>query len=119
MPDRLPSLVALVGFWVPPALAGWIAAGHLVKSRKFHRARITYATLAVVVVVYVAAWFLYNLKRMPPYIAGSTMDPSASAPEAMGWLAVVTAALILPGSAMACALAFGKRMRLDTERTLR
>ena len=112
MPDRLPSLVALVGFWAPPALAGWVAAGHLVKSKKLHRTTITYAVLAVVVVAYVAAWFLYNLKRMPPYIAGSTMDPTVSAPEATGWLAVVTAALILPGSAMACALAFGKRMRL-------
>ena len=27
IPDRLPSLIVLVGFWIPPAVAGWVAAG--------------------------------------------------------------------------------------------
>ena len=29
LPDRLPSLIVLVGFWIPPALAGWVAAEFL------------------------------------------------------------------------------------------
>ena len=110
MPDRLPSLVALVGFWIPPALAGWVAAGHLIRSRKHHRLGLTYAILAAIVLVYTAAWFLYNVKRMPPYIPGAPMDPTVATPEATAWLAVVASALVFPGSALACALAFRWRM---------
>ena len=65
MPDRLPSLIVLVGFWIPPAVAGWVAAG---------------ATIAT--------------------------------PRAVAWLAVVTSVLVLPGSALACALAFRRRGRI-------
>lgn len=29
LPDRLPSLIVLIGFWLPPALAGWAVASSL------------------------------------------------------------------------------------------
>ena len=49
MPDRLPSLVVLVGFWIPPAVAGWAAAVSLQRSTKRARATVTYAVLATFV----------------------------------------------------------------------
>jgi biotin transporter BioY len=113
MPDRLPSLVLLVGFWIPPAMAGWAAAGHLERSAVRDGARRVVRALAAFVVVYAAGWFLLNLAAMPPYIPGSTMDPRSAPPEAVAWLAVVAGALILPGSALACAWAFRRRRRLD------
>ncbi len=82
MPDRLPSLIVLVAFWIPPAVAGWVAAGSLLRSTRSDRAGLTYAGLVTGVVVYAAAWFF----------------PGAGA-------------LILPGSAIACALAFRRRLR--------
>lgn len=109
MPDRLPSLIVLVGFWVPPAIAGWVAAGSVRRSSPPDRVTTTYAMLAVAVLVYSAAWFVFNLGRMPPYIPGATMDPTVATPEAVRWLAVVAGALVLPGSALACALAFRRR----------
>ena len=112
MPDRLPSLIVLVGFWVPPALAGWVAAGSLRRSTTLDRSTSTYALLAIVVLVYAAAWFVFNLGRMPPYIPGATMDPTVATPQAVRWLAVVAGALVLPGSALACALAFRRRRRV-------
>ena len=112
MPDRLPSLIVLVGFWVPPALAGWVAAGSLRRSTTRDRSTSTYALLAIVVLVYAAAWFVFNLGRMPPYIPGATMDPTVATPQAVRWLAVVAGALVLPGSALACALAFRRRRRV-------
>ena len=112
MPDRLPSLIVLAGFWIPPAVAGWVAAGALQRSTKRNRAVVTYAALAVFVVVYAAAWFLFNVGRMPPYIPGAVMDPTVATPRAVAWLAVVTCALVLPGSALACALAFRRRGRM-------
>ena len=108
MPDRLPSLIVLVGFWVPPAVAGWVAAGFLQRSNKRGRATVTYA-LAAFVLGYAAAWFLFNLGRMPPYIPGATTDPTFAPPKAVAGLAVVASALVLPGSALACALAFRSR----------
>ena len=27
LPDRLPSLIVLAGFWIPPAVAGWVRRG--------------------------------------------------------------------------------------------
>lgn len=111
MPDRLPSLIVLVGFWIPPAVAGWVAAGSLGGSTERDRARATYAFLAIFVLAYAAAWFLFNLGRMPPYIPGSTMDPKFAPPQAVVGLAVVTSALVLPGSALACILAFRRRRR--------
>jgi hypothetical protein len=74
MPDRLPSLIVLVGFWIPPAVAGWVAAGSLQRSTG-RRPTATYAILATFVVAYAAAWFLFNLGRMPPYIPGAVRDP--------------------------------------------
>ena len=77
MPDRLPSLIVLAGFWIPPAV-----------------------------------WFLFNLGRMPPYIPGATTDPTFAPPKAIAGLAVVASALVLPSSALACALAFRRRGRM-------
>jgi Na+-driven multidrug efflux pump len=111
MPDRLPSLVVLVGFWVPPAVAGWVAAGSVHASTR-RRAPATYAILATFVVAYAAAWFLFNLGRMPPYIPGAVRDPSIATPRAVRGLAIFASALVLPGSALACALAFRWRVRM-------
>lgn len=116
MPDRLPSLIVLVGFWVPPAVAGWVAAGALQRSARRDRVTATYAVLATFVLLYAVAWFLFNLGRMPPYIPGAVMDPTVATPRAVKWLAVVTSALVLPGSALACVLAFRRRLRVP-ERT--
>ena len=112
MPDRLGSLIVLVGFWIPPAIAGWVAAGSLHRSTKRDRATVTYAVLAVFVLAYAVAWFFFNLGRMPPYIPGATPDPTfPPPPRAVAGLAVVAGALVLPGSALACALAFRRRRR--------
>ena len=110
MPDRLPSLIVLVGFWIPPVVAGWVAAGSLERSPK--RERAIRVALATFVLGYAAAWFLFNVERMPPYIPGATTDPTFAPPRAVAWLAVVTCALVLPGSALACALAFRHRKRM-------
>ena len=112
IPDRLPSLIVLVGFWIPPAVAGWVAAGFLRRSTKRHRATVTFAALAAFVLGYAAAWFLFNLGRMPPYVPGASTDPTFAPPEAVAGLAVVTGGLVLPGSALACALAFRLRSRV-------
>jgi hypothetical protein len=112
IPDRLPSLIVLVGFWIPPAVAGWVAAGSLQHSLQRNRVTATYAVLATFVVAYAAAWFLFNLGRMPPYIPGATTDPTFAPPRAVAGLAIVASALVLPGSALACALAFRRRTRL-------
>jgi hypothetical protein len=112
MPDRLPSLIVLIGFWIPPAVAGWVAAGFLQRSTRRGRDTVTYAVLAVFVLGYAAAWFLWNLGRMPPYIPGATTDPTFAPPRAIAGLAVVAGALVLPGSALACALAFRRRARM-------
>jgi len=112
MPDRLPSLIVLVGFWVPPAVAGWVAAGRLQRAARPDRITQTHAMLAIVVVVYAVAWFYFNLGRMPPYIPGAVMDPTIATPRAVRWLAVVAGVLVLPGSALACALAFRRRRRI-------
>ena len=112
IPDRLPSLIVLVGFWIPPALAGWVAAEVLRRSAKRYPAKVIVAVLATFVLGYAATWFLFNLGRMPPYIPGATTDPTFAPPEAVAGLAVVTSALVLPGSALACALAFRCRGRM-------
>ena len=109
MPDRLPSLILLVGFWIPPAVAGWVTAGSLQRKTKPGRATVTYAVLAAFVLSYAAAWFLFNLGAMPPYIPGASTDPTFAPPRAVAGLAVVASALVLPGSALACALAFRRR----------
>ena len=111
MPDRLPSLIVLVGFWVPPALAGWTAARSLQRKPRRHRARVTYAALTGFLLTYATAWFLFNLGAVPPYIPGATMDPRFVPPGAVGWLALLAGGLVLPGSALACVLAFRRAMR--------
>ena len=68
--------------------------------------------LAIFVLGYSAAWFAFNLGRMPPYIPGATTDPTFAPPQAVAWLAVVSGALVLPGSTLACWLAFRRRARM-------
>ena len=113
LPDRLPSLIVLVGFWIPPAIAGWLAAGLIRRSNKRYRVPLTLTFLAIFVLGYAAAWFLFNLGRMPPYIPGATTDPTFAPPEAVTGLALFTIALVLPGSALAGALAFLVRKRMN------
>lgn len=119
LPDRLPSLIVLVGFWIPPAMAGWLAAGLIRRSTNRYRVPLTLAFLATFVLVYAAAWFLFNLGRMPPYIPGATTDPTFAPPEAVTGLAMFTSALVLPGSALACALAFRVRGLMDRRMSTR
>ena len=111
MPDRLPSLVLLVGFWVAPAVAGWVAAGVAHKSSPRARAILKYALLTTFVLAWSALWFFFQIHRMPPYIPGATRDPTFAPPEAVAGLAVVASALVLPVSAIACALAYRSRTR--------
>jgi hypothetical protein len=68
--------------------------------------------LAAFVLAYAAAWFLLNLCAMPPYIPGASRDPKFAPPRAVAGLAVLASALVLPGSALACALAFRRRGRM-------
>ena len=49
---------------------------------------------------------------MPPYIPGAAMDPTLATPRAVARLAVVASVLVLPGSALPCALAFRRRGRM-------
>ena len=86
-------------------MVGWLAAGFLQRSTRRARAIATYALLAIFVLAYAAAWFLFNLGRMPPYIPGASTDPTFAPPKAVAGLAVVAGALVLPGSALACVLA--------------
>jgi len=109
MPDRLPSLIVLVGFWIPPAVAGLMAAASVEQSTERVRRIVTRVMLPTFVLGYAAAWFLFNLGRMPPYIPGATIDPTFAPPRAVAGLAVVAGGLVLPGSALACALAFRRR----------
>ena len=111
IPDRLPSLVLLVGFWVPPAVIGWAAAEFFHRSADRVRAALPYALLTTFVLGWSAAWFLFQLSRMPPYIPRSSEDPTFAPPKAVAGLAVVASALVLPGSAIACVLAFRGRRR--------
>ena len=111
MPDRLPSLVLVVRFWVPPAAVGWAAAefAHR-RANRFHPA-LMYTVLAILVLGWAAAWFLFHLNAMPPYVPGASHDPHYAPPKAVAGLLVVASALVLPGSAIACALAFRSRGR--------
>ena len=111
MPDRLLSLGLLVGFWIPPAMAGRAAAGLAHRSATPVRPARMYAGLMTFVLGWSAVWFLINLSAMPPYIPGASHDPTYAPPEAVAGLAVVATALVLPGSAIACVLAFRSRRR--------
>jgi len=114
MPDRLPSLIYLVGCWVPPALVG-IAAAHVVRQSATHmRPALIYAGLTMLVMAWSATWFLFQLNRIPPYVPGATHDPTYAPLEAVAGLAVVATALVFPLSLIACMVAFRSR-----ERTLR
>jgi hypothetical protein len=112
IPDRLPSLIGLVGFWLPPAVIGLLAADLANRSATRVRPALIYTLLTTVVLGYAAAWFLFNLGRMPPYIPGATFDPTFAPPQAVKGLAVFTSALVLPGSLIACLLAFRLGARL-------
>jgi len=111
MPDRLPSLVLLVAFWIPPAIAGRAAATFAHRTTTRVRPALLYAGLAAFVLAWSAVWFLTNLSAMPPYIPGASHDPTYAPPEAVAGLAVVTTVLVLPGSAIACVWAFRSRKR--------
>ena len=111
MPDRLPSLVLLVGFWIPPVIVGRAAADLVHRSSTPVRPAVIYSALTAFVLAWSAAWFLFNLGRMPPYIPGATMDPTYAPPEAVAGLAVVASAFVLPVSAIACVWAFRSRAR--------
>ena len=111
MPDRLPSLVLLVGFWVPPAVVGFAAADLVHRGTTRVRPALMYAGLATFVLVFAAAWFVFQLDHIPPYVPGATRDPTYAPPEAVAGLAVVATALVLPVSAIACVLAFRRRAR--------
>ncbi len=112
IPDRLPSLIVLVGFWIPPAVAGLVAAWSILRSPKPDRTTITYVVLAIFVLGYAVAWFFFNLGRMPPYIPGASIDPTFAPPRAVKGLAVVASVLVLPGSALVCALVFHLSRRM-------
>ena len=111
MPDRLPSLVLLLGCWIPPAIVGRAAADLVHRSATRVRPALIYAGLTIFVLGWSAAWFLFQLSRMPPYVPGATQDPTYAPPEAVAGLAVVASALVLPVSAIACVLAFRLRGR--------
>ncbi len=68
--------------------------------------------LAGFALAYAAAWSFFNLGRMPPYIPGATTDPTFAPLKVVAGLALVAGALVLPGSALACALAFRRRRRI-------
>ncbi len=106
LPDRLPSLILLVGFWIPPAVVGLVVADLVHRSTTRIRPALIYLGLAIFALGWSAAWFLFQLDRIPPYVPGATMDPRYAPPEAVAGLAVVASALVLPGSAIACILAF-------------
>ena len=106
IPDRLPSLILLVSFWVPPATFGWAAALFFHRSAAKVRAALPYLLLTTFALGWSAVWFLFQLNRMPPYIPGSTKDPTFAPPEAVAGLAVVSGALVFPVSLIACVLAY-------------
>lgn len=111
IPDRLPSLIYLVGFWIPPAVFGFAVADLVHRTTTRVRPALIYTALAIFALGWSAAWFLFHLTRMPPYVPGATQDPAYAPPEAVAGLAVVAGALVLPGSAIACVLAFRIRAR--------
>ena len=87
MPDRLPSLALLVGFWIPAATVGWAVAGFAHRSPTRVRAPLMYALLTTFVLVWSAAWFFFQLHRMPPYIPGASADPTYAPPKAVACVA--------------------------------
>jgi hypothetical protein len=78
------------------------------------RPALIYAVLIVFALGWSAAWFLFQLDRMPPYVPGATHDPTYAPPQAVAGLAVVASALVFPGSVLAGILAFRIRARMLT-----
>ena len=113
LPDRLPSLVLLVGFWIPPAVAGVVAADFVHKRATRVRPAVIYSALTIFAVAWAALWFVFQLDRIPPYVPGATRDPTYAPPEAVAGLSVVASALVLPVSLIACLFAFRRRRRLS------
>lgn len=111
MPDRLPSLVLLVGFWIPPAVVGHLAADLVHRSTTRIRPALVHTGLMTFALAWAAAWFLFQLNRIPPYVPGATHDPTYAPPEAVAGLAVVAGALVLPVSAIACWWAYRSHTR--------
>lgn len=111
IPDRLPSLVLLAGFWIPPTLIGIVVADLVQRMTTRLRPALIYTLLAIFALGWSAAWFLFQLDRIPPYVPGATLDPTYAPPEAVSGLAVVASALVLPGSLIASVLAFRIRAR--------
>jgi hypothetical protein len=116
LPERLPSVLLLVGFWIPPALGGWALAWLLERGERQYGCAATVALLASIAVGCAIAWFLFNLGRMPPYIPGAGADPTIAPPRTVAGLATFSAAIILPGSAVACFLAFRYKRSLSSSR---
>ena len=111
IPDRLPSLVLLISFWIPPAVLGWAAAEFFHRGAARVRAALPYLLLIGFVLAWSALWFLFQLNRIPPYVPGATEDPTFAPPEAVRGLAIVAGALVLPVSALACLLLYRLRKR--------
>ncbi|MDQ8165683.1 MAG: hypothetical protein P3A28_07995 [Gemmatimonadota bacterium] len=111
MPDRLPSLVLLVGFWVPAVLAGRAAAEFAQRRAGRVRPALLYSGMAAFVLASSAVWYIINLSTVPPYIPGATRDPTFVPPGGAAALGVITGVMVLPVSALACWLAFRGRSR--------
>ncbi len=114
MPDRLPSLILLVGFWVPSVLAGRAAAEFAQRRVASGRPAVVYAAMVAFVLASAVVWFFFNWIAIPPYLPGATEDPGYAPPEAIRALALVTVGFVLPVSALACWLAFRGRSRALT-----
>jgi hypothetical protein len=114
IPDRLPSLILLVGFWILPAVVGFAAADLVHRMITRVRPALIYAVLIILALGWSAVWFLFQLDLMPPYVPGATHDPTYAPPQAVAGLAVVASALVFPGSVLACMLAFRIRARMLT-----
>lgn len=109
MPDRLPSLVLLVGFWMPPAAVGFAAADLVRRSSTRFRPAVIYSVLAISPSAGPRSGFSFSSHAAVRTRA--TRDPTFAPPEAVAGLAVVASALVLPGSVIACLLAFRSRGR--------
>ncbi len=115
MPDRLPSLVLLVGCWVPSMIAGRAAAALVRRHVGQIRPVLIHGGLTAFVAASSTTWFVINLNAVPPYIPGATLDPTFVPPGAASALALVTAVVVLPLSAIACAVSYRMGMRTSDE----
>lgn len=102
IPDRLPSLILLVGAWIPPAAAGWAGAKITVRGRPI----VIYLGLALFALLWTWVWYHFQLDRIPPYLPGATEDPTHAPPEAVRALRYVAVLFVLPISAVASAVIY-------------